>query len=58
MLGKKLPKAREPYRNYENLLKGPTYEYILASMRRGHMKGYRDRFRKSLGKIVNYLKMN
>jgi hypothetical protein len=58
MLGKKLPRAREPYRNYENLLKGPNYEYILVSMRRGDMKGYRDRFRKSLSKIVNYLKMN
>ncbi len=58
MLGKKLPKAREPYRNYENLLKGPTYEHILASMRRGDAKGYRNYFRKSLAEVVDYLRMN
>ncbi len=57
LLGKKLRNAREPYRNYENLLKGRTYDEILASMRRGDMKGYGGRFRRSLSKIVNYLTM-
>jgi len=59
LLGKKLPKADNPYSNYEDLLKGPsTYEVILLELRKGKMKTYQNRLFASMKKLVEYLKVN
>jgi len=59
LLGKKLPKADNPYANYEDLLKGPsTYEVVLRELQKGKMKTYQDRLDNSMNKLVEYLKVN
>ncbi len=59
LLGKKLPKAENPYTNYDDLLKGPsTYDVILSNLRKGKMKTYQNRLRNSMRKLVEYLKTN
>ncbi|MGY4884447.1 MAG: AIPR family protein [Nanobdellota archaeon] len=58
LLGKKLPKARDPYLTYENLFKGPNYEYLMLKVRKNDMKTYQDTFRKSMSNFVEYLRDN
>jgi len=59
LLGKKLPKAEDPYSNYNDMLKGPsTYSVILASIRKGKMSTYQEKLDRSMHKTVEYLKVN
>ncbi len=58
LLRKLLPKAREPYTTYNNLFKGPGYEYILTKIRKGKMITYKNRLESSMRIFVNYLKEN
>jgi hypothetical protein len=59
LLGKKLPKADNPYANYEDLLKGPsTYSVILSDLRKGKMTTYQSRLDSSMRKLVEYLKIS
>jgi len=58
LLGKKLAKARDVYISYKDLLKGPTYDYFLAKIKRGEMKTYQDQVRRSVKKFIEYLKNN
>ena len=56
ILWKKLPKARDVYTTYENLFKGPHYDYVLSRIRKGDMKTYQEETRRSMNKLVEYLK--
>lgn len=56
LLGKKLPKAREPYTSYEELFKGPSYDMIISEIRKGKMSTYQHRFRFSMKKLFEYLR--
>lgn len=59
LLGKKLPKAENPYANYEDLLKGPsTYDVILSNLHKGKMKTYQNRLYNSMRRLIEYLKIN
>lgn len=58
LLGKKLPKARKVYTDYEDLFKGPNYDDILLSIHKGNMRTYQNKSWNSMGKFVEYLKSN
>lgn len=59
LLGKKLPKADNPYVDYDGLLKGPpTYDVIRSELNRGKMKTYQDRLYNSMKRLVEYLKVS
>jgi hypothetical protein len=59
LLGKKLPKADNPYGSYRDLLKGPaTYDVILGELRKGKMITYQNQLHNSMKKLVEYLKNN
>ena len=44
--------------NYEDLFKGPSYDYILLRIRQGNMKTYQDSAYRSANNFINYLKNN
>lgn len=55
LLGKKLPKSKEPYSQYDNLFKGPTYEYIRQQVGRGAKGNYQRKLRRSMNDLVEFL---
>jgi hypothetical protein len=57
-LGTKLPKARDAYTTYEDLFKGPSYDYLLSRIRKNEMKTYQDRMRRAMYRFIEYLKNN
>jgi hypothetical protein len=57
LLGKPMPKSKEPYSTYKDMLKGPaTYEEILRLIRRGQSRTYQATFKHSMEKLVQYLR--
>ena len=58
LLGVKLPKARDVYTTYENMFKGPNYDYIISRLKKGDMKTYQDASRRSMNRFVEYLREN
>jgi len=56
LLGKKLPKAKGVYTQYDDLFKGPNYEYIRQQVKKGMMKSYQKRVRRTMGELVEFLK--
>ncbi len=56
LLGKKLPKAREPYTSYAELFKGPNYDIIISEIKKGKMKTYQHRYYSSMRKLYEYLR--
>ena len=57
LLGKKLPKAKGIYSQYDDLFKGPNYEYILKQVRNGAKKTHQARLRRSMGELIEFLKV-
>jgi hypothetical protein len=55
LLGKKLPKSKEPYSQYDNLFKGPTYDYIWQRVANGAKINYQKKMRRSMTKLVDFL---
>ena len=58
LLGKKLPKSKEPYSQYDNLFKGPTYDYIRQQVGRGAKINYQKKLRRSMTKLVEFLQQD
>jgi hypothetical protein len=56
LLGKKLPKSKEPYSQYDNLFKGPTYPYIKQLVNKGLKINYEKKLRRSMARLVEFLK--
>ena len=55
LLGKKLPKSKEPYFQYDNLFKGPTYGYICQQVSKGASINAQKKLRRSMAKLVEFL---
>jgi len=55
LLGKKLPKSKEPYSQYDNLFKGPTYNYVRQQVGRGAKINYQKKLRRSMSELVEFL---
>lgn len=57
-LGTKLPKAKDIYSTYDDLFKGPNYDYLISRIKRDEAKGAQQKFRRSMGRFVQYLRNN
>lgn len=55
LLGKKLPKSKEPYFQYDNLFKGPTYGYICQQVSKGASINSQKKLRRSMTRLVEFL---
>lgn len=58
LLGKELPRAREPYSTYDDFFKGHTYDLIVSKIKKNEMKTYQERFYNSMKRFVKFLKEN
>ena len=58
LLGKKLPKAREPYSTYSELFKGPTFDIFIQKMKKGEKRTYQDKLYRSMNRLVRFLREN
>ena len=54
-LGKQLPKSKGSYAQYDDLFKGPNYDYILKQVNKGAKMSYQNRLRRSMSRLVNFL---
>jgi hypothetical protein len=54
-LGKQLPKSKGSYAQYDDLFKGPNYEYILKQVNNSAKMIYQKRLRRSMGWFVDFL---
>lgn len=55
LMGKKLPKSKNIYSNYEDLFKGPNYTYLLNMIKQGQKSTYIKKLSKSIKKFIQYL---
>ena len=55
LLGKKLPKSKGSYSQYDDLLKGPNYAFICRQIDRGTKIGYQKKLRRSMSELVKFL---
>ncbi len=58
LLNKKLPKAREPYTNYPDMLKGPVYPVLMSKIKRGGSKTYQRALDGSMKRLVTFIRNN
>ena len=56
LLGKKLPKSKGAYSRYDDLFKGPNYDFIRQQLKRGAKIGYQKKLRRSMSKLVELLR--
>lgn len=55
LLGKKLPKSKGSYSGYDDLFKGPNYDFIRQQLKKGVKVGYQKKLRRSMSKLVEFL---
>lgn len=55
LLGKKLPKSKGVYSRYDDLFKGPNYDFIRQQFKKGVKVGYQKKLRRSMSKLVELL---
>lgn len=58
LLGKKLPKAREPYTAYDDIFKGPTYDVLISEIQKGKSKTYQYRLNYHMKKLCDFPRDN
>ncbi|MBS1803697.1 MAG: AIPR family protein [Acidobacteria bacterium] len=55
LLGKPLPKSKGIYSQYEDLFKGPNYDFIRQQLKKGTKISYQRKFNKSMSRLVSLL---
>jgi hypothetical protein len=55
LLGKALPKSKGTYSQYDDLFKGPNYDFIRQQLKKGVKISYQNRLKKSMSKLVELL---
>ena len=56
LLGKRLPKSKGIYSQYDDLFKGPNYEFIRQQIGKGVKINYQKKFRRSMVDLVEFLR--
>ena len=56
LLGKRLPKSKGSYSQYDDLFKGPNYDFIRLQLSKDVKVNYQKRFRRSMARVVEFLK--
>ncbi len=56
LLGKRLPKSKGSYSQYDDLFKGPNYDYIRLQLSKGAKINYQKKLRRSMADLVEFLK--
>jgi len=55
LLGKKLPKSKGTYSRYDDLFKGPNYDFIRLQLKKGAKVSYQKKLKKSMSRLIELL---
>jgi hypothetical protein len=58
LLGRRLPKSKGIYSKYDDLFKGSNYEFIRLQISKNEKVNYQKTFRRSMARLVQFLKEN
>lgn len=58
LLGIQLPKSKNIYSQYDDLFKGPNYDYICLQIKKGVQIGRQRDLKRSMSRLVEFLKEN
>ena len=58
LLGKRLPKSKGSYAQYDDLFKEPNYPYLRLLLGKGTKINYQKRLRRSMADLIEFLRQS